>query len=205
MFVRSILSGLILVTLGLAAPAQTIHNPSFELQSDGIMPNGCPTDISPLWGLPDAWNWRRQGATNGHGAMLPQGHPTDGAWSLEMFGMGGGDYVPGDFIEWYQTVDLTQVVEILFDVTLEYHSGAVSYVSVDGQELWSSNDEGTHLDKVVDVSQLAGDHELAVGVRMTEYAFPGHAGGMTYWDNLRPITAVATESTSLSQVKSLFR
>ena len=207
MSVRFVLILAVAASMACAWPAgsEVIQNHSFELETDGFMPNGCDTAISPFWGLPDAWYWRLEGPLNGHGAMLPQGHATDGAWSLEMFATAGGGQVPGDFIEWHQSVDPTQTAEILFDVTLEYHSLAVSYVAVDDEVLWSGDEAGTYLDQSVNVNHLVGDHQLALGVRMVGYGSPGGADGLTFWDNLRSVAVVAAEPVSLSRIKSLFR
>jgi len=192
----------VFIALALPAGAEVIQNPSFELESDGILPNGYDTSGNSDWGLPDLWTWRDVGLCNGHGIRGYQANPTDGQWCLYMFTMTQRTHQPGDFLEWYQDVDLTDVEQILFDVRLYNHNQTRAYFAVDGESLWTGHEDGLHIGESVPVSQYTGVHQIAVGIVVLAQ-FEG-VRGSTYWDNLRTITIVATEASSWSRVKSLF-
>ncbi len=173
-------------TAVVAASAATINNPSFEDEPDGTMPNGISTSDTSTWGMPADWSWRNQGATNGHGVRFydPVGWRSDGDWSLYVFASTAGPHVPGDYLEFYQAIDLTDVPAIAFDVNLLGGGHTNSYFAVGQSKLWVNNLGGTHYDVVVDVSTFSGLHEIAVGVEVFEQ-YGCSADGWTYFDNLR--------------------
>ena len=203
------LTAILLALSAALAPAQVILNPSFEEESDGVMPNGVDTSLHAWWGMPDHWQWRSVGNGNGHAIRYPNsGWVTDGDWVLSMFTMVDLPHEAGDFLEWYQTVDLSGVDAIFFDAILPSYGRAhtLSYLSVDGQDLWSSNLPGEYLGVLVDVADLEGPHELALGVRVVDdFQGGGLASGTTYWDNLQVSGPVATERSTWSGVRALFR
>lgn len=178
---------------GNVAIGQTILNPSFESEHDDIMPTGNSTDYSVLIGMPDDWSWRWEGYMNGLGAQttpaIPSSWSSDGDWSLYVFaavpGSIFGTHHVGDYVEFYQEVDFTEIEELAFDVKLEGGTYTESYLAIDGQALWTDNVAGTHYGVTVDASDYVGVHELQLGVRVFA-AFGFEADGWTRFDNLTP-------------------
>jgi hypothetical protein len=185
------------------APAQ-IPNPSFEAETDGIMPDGVSTGISPHRGLPDHWEWRRQDSLDGHGDRGPQAWVTDGEWCPRMFVMAHDEVVARDFIEWSQEVDLTGIDAIVADASLGPHDLTRSYVAVDGHERWTADAPGESLDITVPVGDLAGIRTLALAVVVVAGGTPWYADGRTSWDHLRAEPGVPAGARTLSGVKALF-
>jgi hypothetical protein len=169
-----------------SAHAVLIANPSFELEHDGLMPNGNATTGTETWGMPDDWSWRKTGHMNGHGIRNDDtwGWSSDGDWSLYIFSAIGGSHSTGDYIEFYQSVDMTGMSDLLFDVYLRGGTYTNSYVAVDSQKLWIRNEAGTLYDVALDISSFSGVHEIQLGVEVFE-PFGNSADGWTYFDNLR--------------------
>jgi hypothetical protein len=160
-----------------------IINPSFEEETDGIMPNGGSTSSNPDWGMPDEWSWRMVGAMNGHGTKGALSHATDGIWDLELFAVTDTSHYDGDYLEFYQAVMLTDIKTISFDYYLGTHTHCQAYFSVGSQILWTgTSGSGT---ANVDVSSIVGLNEIALGVEVLEdYSDGGSADGRTWFDNL---------------------
>jgi hypothetical protein len=199
---RAYLLGLFLLLCAGPAPAMLI-NGSFESQSNGLMPNGTDTSRHEEWGMPDDWAWRNYGATNAHGIRYDYQSPngkqigwsSDGDWSLYMFASTANDHVAGDYIEFYQLVDLSDISLLVFDAFLKGGEYTNSYVAIDDLTLWEENEVGFYR-QGTDVSSFSGLHEIRVGVRVFE-AFGDDADGLTYFDNIRafgrvPVPAPAT-------------
>lgn len=168
-----------------------IANPSFENSPAGLMPNGNPAN-PPLWGMPSDWTWRRNGAANGRSDRnTGLGFSTHGEWSLYVFASTEGPHNVGDYLEFYQSVDLTGITEILFDARLRGGSFTDSVFFIDGAPVWEENAAGTYLDVSVDTSGYSGLHDIGVGVRVFQ-AFGSSADGWTHFDNLRAIPEPAT-------------
>jgi hypothetical protein len=175
--------------------AASIINSSFELETDGLMANGTSTALYEEWGIPDGWTWRNSGPTNGHGMRSDftgtgnQIHwSSDGNWALYLFAatQPPDDHFPGQFIEFYQSVDLTGQANLLFDAMLKGGTYTNSYLAIDSQKLWIDNQPGTYLDNLIDVSGFAGVHEIQLGIEVFQ-TFGNSADGWTYFDNLRLI------------------
>lgn len=196
----AVLFSAIILLLGLhASPvAATLINPSFESQHDALMPNGTFTGRFEEWGMPDNWDWRRSGATNAHGMREDfvgtgnqQHWSSDGDWAIYLFASTAGSHVAGDYIEFFQEVDLAAVAFLIFDAMLKGGTYTDSYLAVDGQKLWTANATGTYLNTRIDLSDFTGVHEIQLGVEV-QHAFGRNADGWTYFDNLRPIPAPAS-------------
>jgi len=193
---RSIVLGaVVLLALCGQSRANVIVNPSFEYEHDGLMPNGASTEGHDSWGMPDDWNWRRAGAMNGH-ALLGESHSgwcSDGDWGLYLFASSAGPHDPGDYLEFYQTADLTGVAVMTFDVHLTGSAHTDSYVAIDSQKKWVRHAAGTLYGVTIDVSNLSGLHEIELGVEVFE-PFGIEADGYTHFDNLiavpEPITPI---------------
>ncbi|MGD8450721.1 MAG: dockerin type I repeat-containing protein [Phycisphaerae bacterium] len=176
---------------GAALPQEgVISNPSFEIEWAGEMPNGGWTDGPPYRGMPESWQWRRVGNVNGHGEAFinnPEwNYVSDGDFSLYMFASryNGGHY-PGDLLEFYQTVDLTDVLAVWFDVSIHQNDhSSLAYVAVDGEKLWFGRDVREYPNQYADVRSFSGTHELALGIEITQ-EFGDLADGHTFFDNLR--------------------
>ncbi len=167
-----------------------IINHSFEFEHDDIMPNGVSTSVYSYWGMPDAWPWRNSGYTNGHGTSSDWS--SDGDWALYVFASDGGNHYVGDYIEFYQSVDLTGMTELLFDVRLLFDGKYTnSYLSIDSQKLWIRNQKGALYDVSVDISSFSGIREIELGVEVFQ-PFGSGADGLTYFDNIRLIPEPST-------------
>ena len=95
------------------AVGQTVVNPSFESEQEGIMPSGDPTESLPYltWmKMPDDWNWRVQGHMNGYGQQVRPDYPdstwsSDGDWSLYLYAalnyVDPVTHAVGDYVEFY--------------------------------------------------------------------------------------------------------
>ena len=170
-----------------------IINPSFEFEHDAVMPNGISTSVYPTWGMPNDWSWRNSGSTNAHGIRSDDsvGWSSHGDWSLYVFASTVESHSPGDYIEFYQSVDMTGMSELLFDVYLAGGTYTNSYVAIDSQKLWIRNQAGTLFDVNLDVSSLSGVHEIELGVEVFQ-SFGSSADGRTYFDNVRLVPEPAT-------------
>ncbi len=165
--------------------AEAISNPSFEEEHDGTMPNGQSTAGNPDWGMPDDWVWRKVGYMNGHGVRGATAWTTDGEWCLNSFASTEGAHEVGDYLEFYQTVDLTDITAISFDVKLYTHDYTISYFAVDSDKLWTESTPGEYHGVTVDVSSYSGSHELVLGVEVTTaFGSGGTADGRTWFDTL---------------------
>lgn len=176
--------------------ALVITNPGFESGQDGTMPLGGWTD-NPHYRMPDDWDWDRQGYMNGHGIHKNNifGWSSEGDWSLHMFAANEignpQDHFPGDFVEFYQLVNLTGIDSISFDVELKGGVYTNSYVSIDDEKLWSNNQEDTYYDQTIQTSTYPGMRKLALGVEVVE-SFSTGTDGWTYFDNLIAIPEPST-------------
>jgi len=164
-----------------------IVNPGFEFEHDDLMPNGFSTSFTTNWGMPDNWLWRNSGGTNAHGTTS---WSSEGDWSLYVFAS-TANHSTGDYIEFYQSVDLTDVTEILFDVYLEGGTYTNSYVAIGSEKLWIDNEAGTLYDVSLDTSGFSGIYEIKLGVEVFE-SFGTTADGWTYFDNLRAVPEPGT-------------
>lgn len=188
--------------------ASVITNPGFESGQNGLMPSGKTTQGDEFYEMPDDWSWRKEGNMNGHSTHQNDafGWSSEGDWSLYMYAASNRDdpldHFPGNYLEFYQLVDLTNIVRIEFDVLLKPHSytesdSSYSYVSIGSTEvwskLWSGDEAGTFEDTVtIDTSMLSGVYELALGVEVLESFIEGD--GYTYFDNLIAIPEPLTFS-----------
>jgi hypothetical protein len=163
-----------------------IVNPGFEFEHDGLMPNGVSTSFTSSWGMPDDWSWSNSGSVNAHGTTS---WSSEGDWSLYVF-ISSASHSPGDYIEFNQSVDLTDVTEIIFDVRLEGGEYSNSYFAIDSEKLWLSNEAGT-LEVTLNTSDFSGVHEIKLGVEVFQ-SFDSTADGWTYFDNLRAVPEPGT-------------
>jgi hypothetical protein len=178
----------------------SIINGSFESETHGLMANGVSTSLHEEWGLPDAWRWRQYGATNGHGIRADYapfgnqiGWSSDGNWSLYVFASSADDHSPGQYIEFYQAVDLTGQSILMFDTMLRGGAFTNAYLAIDSQKLWSENQPGTYIDNTIDISAFSGVHDIQIGVEVFR-EFGDVADGWTYFDNIRSVPEPGTLS-----------
>ena len=171
----------------LAPATAQVTNRSFEDEQDGVMPNGVSTSTNDNWGIPRNWPWRMtaNGHLNGHGVRGAQAWVTHGEWCLSVFTQANEEHSAGDFLEFYQTVDLTKVETISFNVKLATHAHTRAYFSVGGDKLWTGNTPGKEYGLMVDVSTYDGEHEIALGVEAVEqFSGVSPGDGRTWFDDL---------------------
>ncbi|OHB67709.1 MAG: hypothetical protein A2Y76_02235 [Planctomycetes bacterium RBG_13_60_9] len=121
---------------------------------------------------------------------------TEGTMSAALLSKIGRTFVAGDFQSFNQSVDLTGIDSITFDVLLAAKpAGLFAHFEasflVDGVVLWSRSADGPYLDQSVDVSNLSGWH--LIEIRNT--ALEGGSFGTAYWihwDNLRQVEGPKT-------------
>jgi hypothetical protein len=168
-----------------ASASGNIINPSFEddpAPQDWITPTG--------WSLHDSDDF---------GEGTDTSFATDGInnyrfWSFVYEGCSAGSYE-----SIYQTVNLTGITKILFDVRLSCHfygnpckfQDYKAEFLVDGTPYWTQTAEGTYLNQSIDISALSGLHtiELRQECVKNETYDPSC---WTEWDNLRAIPEPAT-------------
>ena len=119
--------------------AGPVTNPSFENQTHGRMPNGNYTDGHDTWGMPDDWQWRVSGSVNGHGFSATAFPASDGDWFLYLF-PSAGTHLVGDFLEFFQSVDLRDVNSLAFDTRLGGGRYSNTYFAIDTQKVWIENE-----------------------------------------------------------------
>lgn len=98
---------------------------------------------------------------------------SEGALSARIFNFNGSTVTAGQFGEIRQSVDLTGLNAILFDIATRYNgTGNVwnpaqfrAAATIDGLEVLTFSSTGTFLDQALDVSALSGFHD--VGFRLT--------------------------------------
>lgn len=180
---------------GQAVQASVITNPSFESGQNGPMPlSPFTTELNDRYQMPNDWNWAVQGAMNGHG--IHKNDKADGwtdedwlseqDWALYVFAAVDNDnpqiHDTGDYVEFYQMLNLTGVDWISFDAWLLGGSYTNSYVSIDFNKVWSENTEGIYSETII-TSTLSGVHRIALGVEAFA-DFGVEVDGLTYFDNL---------------------
>lgn len=140
-----------LLALGATSASATIINPGFE---------------SGLTG----WTTGGVGAFSRSTTAAPV---SEGAISARIFNFNGSTVTAGEFGEIRQSVDLTGLNSVLFDLAAQYNgSGNVwnpaqfrAAATIDGLEVLTFSSTGTFLDQALDVSALTGFHD--VGFRLT--------------------------------------
>ncbi len=175
-------------------PDYVIPNPSFETEWAGEMPAGGWLQGPPSSGMPDFWQYRRSGGMNGLGQVYDDRSPapywvSHGDYALYLFAWVWDSHYPGDFIEFYQTVDLTDVESIWFDAFVKQNDHeSTAYFAVDGDRRWKRDlpVSWKYLNTSVDVRDLTGTHEIALGLEVTQ-EFGTVADGHTFFDNLRAV------------------
>jgi hypothetical protein len=172
-----------------SAGASVISNSGFEAEKDGVTPLGLPT-VNPEYLMPEDWSWRMQGIMNGHGVHKNNpviGWSSEGNWSLCVFAAVLKDnpigHFTGNYVEFYQPVDLTGITSIVFDAMLEQAAYTQSYVAIDSVPVWLRNTPGTYLGEQIDTSMFSGVHEIALGVKVLS-DFGPVVDGLTHFDNL---------------------
>jgi parallel beta-helix repeat protein len=171
-----------------ALEAADVNNSGFESEQDGLMPIGVSTSVRSTWAMPDNWAWRKLGNTNGHGIHSDDssvGWSSHADWSLYAF-ISTGSHSVGDYIEFYQDVDLTGWDELSFDIYRKGSQHVRSYVAIDSQKLWTYElfQRAILVGETIDVSGFSGTHEIRLGVEMTMPTGLEKARGWTYFDNL---------------------
>jgi hypothetical protein len=179
----------IIIVLCIHSTQAVLLNSSFESVYNGITPNGYSTVDDSQSGLPNDWAWRKQG--NMDGFALRGVWSTDGDRCLYMFASNTGPHFTGDYLEFYQPVDLTNISNIVLDLLCDDRAVTNSYLAIDSQKLWISPaslfSDWTIKDLNIDVSSFSGIHELSLGIEMTAN-ISAFADGHTRYDNIRFIS-----------------
>jgi len=167
-----------------------ILNPGFESVYQGTTPGGNFTGAYSTWNMPYDWSWRKQGYMEGF-SLSASAH-TEGAHSLYLFASNVASHYTGDFLEYFQHVDLTETQTILFDVSFytAQPEFTTSYVAIGSQKVWVRDNtvyDQTLYDVPVDVSSFTGFHELTFGIEVYKDYEVHNSDGHINFDNLRTI------------------
>lgn len=184
-----------------------ILNPSFESNVDE---------------KPDAWSKSKAGSfgvdilqTSQLGGLSVT-LPTDGNWLGRVYSGSGSDISAGQYGQWAQTVDFTNVSQISFDAEIltllqsppgqenTLHSFLEAQLLVNNTVLWSKqNVGGTFLDQVVDTSGFTGSSELAFRLYATADSngenLPRISSSWFMFDNLRETTGTGSAGNAIPE------
>lgn len=143
-----------------------IANPSFESNVNEV---------------PDSWTKSKSGSfgvdilQSSQLSSLTVTLPSDGDWLGRVYSGSGSEILAGEYGQWAQTVDLTNVSQITFDAEIltllqspfgqvnTLHSFLEAQLLIDGTVLWSKQGAGgAFLDQVVNTSGFSGPSALAL-------------------------------------------
>lgn len=101
---------------------------------------------------------------------------SEGASAARIFNRNTGTVNPGDFGEIRQSVDMTNILSITFDLAAQYNGSGnawdparfIASATIDGVDAVTFSSTNTFLGVVLDVSGLVGIHDL--GFRLTSLA-----------------------------------
>jgi hypothetical protein len=128
------------------------------------------------------------------------GLPTDGSLYGRIYSGSGSIIDSGEYGQWSQSVDFSQIGSITFDATLvefQRTSGTPAFMSflkavvrVDGNTLWTGDSLGTFLNQTIDTSAITGvvnlDFRLqAIADSNDENTANGYISDWFVFDNLR--------------------
>jgi len=154
-----------------------IQNPSFE----------APASLSiPSWPLIHSAS-----GLNGYATYSPfLNMPTHGTQFAETYAA-WGDYQPaGSYEAWAQSVSLTGIDSITFDVQLSSPGTWLNKVRgqflIDGSVRWERSSAGTYTGQSVNVSSLSGTHQLEIRILVvSSFTAPFPSAQWVSWDNFR--------------------
>lgn len=177
----------------------TILNPSFEgttnwaLSSSGVFgPDSISSSVS--------------------------GFPTAGSFFGRVYSGSGSAISSGEFGQWSQSVDFTNIGSITFDAKLvefQRTSGTPAFMSfleavvrVDGNSLWTGNSLGQFLDQTIDTSAITGvvnlDFRLqAIADSNDENTVNGAISDWFVFDNIRVVEVPEQSTVSLAFLAGL--
>jgi len=153
------------------ANAFPIVNPSFEDSTTG---------------------WSISTSSPGFGSNLSTNFETDGLHSYRIFSQTTGTYAGGESRSLSQSVDLTGIDQILFDVTLTGAPVGFTWKSfieaafyIDATQEWGSQSIGSVNDISIDTSALSGVHTIEFMLQATGAGSMSGYSNHFYFDNLR--------------------
>ena len=167
----------------------TVMNPSFEGTTGWVLSGTIGGQSSESFGV--------------------GGLPTDGSNYGRVFSGSGSNISSGQFGQWSQAVDFTEIDALTFDATLvefQRTSGAPTWMSflearvqVDGVTLWTGSSLGTFLDQEIDTSGFTGVANLtfrleAIANSNGENQTNGFISDWFVFDNIRETAAVPEPS-----------
>jgi hypothetical protein len=144
----------------------------------------------------DSWNgWSHNDNPAFYKHVSTSNFHTDGSFGLRLASSKWVPYSSGDYESFYQTVDLTGIAEVLFDVRLSAkwwcHPGTFEHFEgvflVDGTPYWTQTSGGTYLDQSVNVSALSGNHNIELRIEALDNYCSWGVKYLAEWDNMRTI------------------
>jgi hypothetical protein len=165
-----------------AVSAADFQNGSFE-QSYNVTPY--PDNVPQYWRLESLNNTM-------FGSQVTYVWKTESSRSAGLFSRYGRSFAGGSHQGIYQTVDLTGMAAIAFDVRLAAYGSTVSTLFdnfeaallVDNIPLWRQSVDGTYLDQRANVSGLSGLHRVELRIA-AKASGQFNAAYWAQWDNLR--------------------
>ena len=180
---KSIRGAAVLTALLCALCQGQIANPGFEdARSEHSLPYyACYPNF-----------WSRTPTRPGFALGTSEDWSTEGVRSARIYGCYNQAVTAGDYMGFYQNVNLTEISSIVFDARLAaFPSGLFqdfeAVFLVEDQVLWSQTEDGLYEDVAVDVSGFSG--WCRVELRCQALVSTTHLGAAyhTQWDNLRTI------------------
>lgn len=136
--------------------------------------------------------WSRSTTRPGFALGTTEAWNSEGNRSARIYGCYNQAVTAGDYMSFYQTVDLTGISSIVFDVKLAAFPWGLfkdfeAALLVEDQVLWSRTDDGSYKDVKVDVSRFSG--RCRIELRCTAQVSTVRLGASyhTLWDNLRTV------------------
>ena len=174
---------LLVVLLWPAVSAADFLNPSFE----GTIQNVTPYPDT----FPQYWRLRNTDHTL-FGSQVTNAWKTDGVYAAGLYSRLRKTFAVGDSQSLWQSVDLTGMSGVMFDVRLASYGNSAfptfmnfeAQVLVDNAVLWTQTVDGAYLNQQVDVSGMSGTHTVELRIRAVVDG-PSQAANWVQWDNMR--------------------
>jgi len=187
----------LLVLLWPAVSAADILNPSFETA----------LNVTPY---PDTFpqSWRLRNTDHSlFGSQVTKVWKTDGVSAAGLFSRLRKTFAVGSTQSLWQSVDLTGMGAIAFDVRLASYGNSQfptfmnfeAQVLVDNVVLWTQTVDGTYLNQQVEVSGMSGSHTVELRI-MAVVDGVSEAANWVQWDNMR-LVKMPEQKTIEAKVK----
>jgi len=138
------------------------------------------------------YSWSRTAARPGFGLGTTEDWNSEGVRSARIYGCFNQAVAAGDYMSFYQTVDLTGISTIVFDAKLAAFPWGLfknfeAALLVQDQVVWSQTEDGYYKDVQVDVSRFSGWCRIELRCQALVSTSRLDASYHALWDNLRTV------------------